>query len=74
MTNRPPKYCKDLKMHQMTQRGIESLNSEWSTNAKKESLLPKGEGQDEGEPRSKTRRQNVFLQTLNCMDWAEAGR
>jgi len=35
---------------------------EWSTNLPKEFLLPKGEGQDEGEPRSMTQRRIFFFQ------------
>lgn len=38
------------------QRWNESLNGEWPTNVTKGSLLPKGEGQDEGEPGFTTER------------------
>jgi hypothetical protein len=34
----------------MSQRWIESLNGDRPVSATKDSLLPKGEGQDEGEP------------------------
>ena len=45
------------------QRWIESLIGEWSGSVQNVFLLPKGEGQDEGEPRSMTQRRNIFTET-----------
>src|SRR5579864_4910883 len=44
---------------QLNQRWIESPIRERATNSPKDSLLPEGEGQDEGEPRSITKRRAI---------------
>jgi hypothetical protein len=52
--NRPRLSCR--AKYEISQRWIESLNDKWPISATKESLLPQGEGQDEGEPRRMTKR------------------
>ena len=47
---------------QSAQRWIKSLIDRWPVNSPKEFLLPKGEGQDEGEPCSMTQRYVVFCE------------
>ncbi len=46
------------------QRWIESQNGEQPRSATKEFLLPEGEGQDEGKPRSMTQRTYVLFHRL----------
>jgi hypothetical protein len=62
----------DIKRHlfcrskcEITQRGIESLKGESPKRVIKEFLLPEGEGQDEGEPRSITDRRVTFTRNEN---------
>ena len=46
------------------QRWIKSPLGTWPTNSQEEFLLPKGERQDEGEPRSMTQRRVNFSPAL----------
>jgi hypothetical protein len=48
---------------EIVQCWIESLNGEWSNSATKDSLLPEGEGQDEGEPHFITERRVIFARS-----------
>jgi hypothetical protein len=68
-------FCRAKR--EQSKRGIESLIGGQPISTIKESLLPKGEGQDEGETRLITERPVIFCRrekpALNCIDWASGG-